>query len=677
LVVGVGYVWVAQHGLALLLVSKTPSRLGFHLTGGVWRSNVLARPPRVTVSESRLSPQLLLSLEKCARSNDCLIAIMATNHRLQLHCTKDSGDMHMHSNMFVSNTYNRLLADICYKYRVSLDTPDLISYDWAYIDGPKLDKEVLAYLEGRVTQVTFPEWIKPLWDMFIRNDDPILLGDIRQLLVFCYKTEHEPTKLQLESAQADFEETEAGVAIWDSYFSNSSHLNHTIASARRIIGSIIYRIDWSEITPSHGPGAVFPPRAPSEKSCFRTLYSSIIAKYPYDQYYCGIPSYWVPTMVSEEYGPLDEKDDIVAKLTAVPKDSRGPRLICVHPAESIWIQQGQRRLLEARITNHPLTKGRINFTDQTVNGKLALSSSLSREFVTLDLKEASDRISCRLVKSLFGDYTYDWISCSRANKVKLLDGREIELKKWAPMGNALCFPVESLIFFSLVHAAIRSHYGIDCREVYVFGDDIIFPKPYKEGVITTLVMFGLIPNISKTFSSGFFRESCGVEAYKGVDITPLRLKKDNVGPLSSVVSICDLALRARLKGYDRCAAFLYSEARRSLGNRGINLPITNERNNGGFFEYQDIPFTEILLRDQSVKYNTRWQRWGARNWTVTGKQLAIRTGGWYHLQDSLLRIGLTNSGNPIGSDSPSDRGTEYAVPRRTQLSRGWLNYSLE
>jgi hypothetical protein len=33
-------------------------------------------------------------------------------------------------------------------------------------------------------------------------------------------------------------------------------------------------------------------------------------------------------------------DIIEAKLIAVPKDSRGPRLICVHPAESIWIQQG-------------------------------------------------------------------------------------------------------------------------------------------------------------------------------------------------------------------------------------------------------------------------------------------------------------------------------------------------
>jgi len=153
----------------------------------------------------------------------------------------------------------------------------------------------------------------------------------------------------------------------------------------------------------------------------------------------------------------------------------------VHPAESIWIQQGQRQLLESRIESHPLTKGKIAFTDQTVNGKLALSSSKTREFCTLDLREASDRISCSLVKALFGPHTYEWMSCSRATHVKLLDGRVIELKKWAPMGNALCFPVESLVFFSLVVAGIRSHYGENCNDVYVFGDDIIFPSKYHNG----------------------------------------------------------------------------------------------------------------------------------------------------------------------------------------------------
>jgi hypothetical protein len=107
-----------------------------------------------------------------------------------------------------------------------------------------------------------------------------------------------------------------------------------------------------------------------------------------------MPTFWHDIMVTESKGRIMEKTDIVAKLTAVPKDSRGPRLICVHPKEAIWIQQGQRLKLEAAITSSNLTKGRINFTDQTVNGGLALESSKSGRLATLDLKEASDRISC-------------------------------------------------------------------------------------------------------------------------------------------------------------------------------------------------------------------------------------------------------------------------------------------
>lgn len=315
--------------------------------------------------------------------------------------------------------------------------------------------------------------------------------------------------------------------------------------------------------------------------------------------------------------------------------------------------------------------------DQTVNGKLALQASKSREFVTLDLKEASDRVSCALVQSLFGDYAYGWLSCSRADSVQLLSGRIIKLKKWAPMGNALCFPVESLVFFSLVVAGIRSHYGENCNDVYVFGDDIIYPSRYHDGVITTLITYGLIPNGGKTFNKGFFRESCGIDAYKGTDITPLRLRKDNVNSLSAIESQLSLAHRLRQKGFDRVASFLYKSCRRQLNEHwGIYLPISNSLDNAGFFEYQNIPFAELLLREPSIRFHGSWHRWGAKRWAATGQQHAVHYGDWYHLQDSLLRLERKFQRSRIGDDAPSDRGTEYAFPRRTRLECGWLSYQL-
>jgi len=567
--------------------------------------------------------------------------------------------MNIHIESLVVSSFHRLLVDVRCLSGLPLGTPDDMTYDWLLKQGPLLDKEVLAYIEGnRAENPDLPEWIKPLWESFISFKDARYLRWLRQLLVFCYKVEHEPTSKQLEEAQATFEETDDTVGIWDSAFSKHD-LSAVCRSARQYVGSVIYRINWSEITPSHGPGSVFPPRLPSEKSKFRTLYTGIQEKYPFDQYYCGIPSFWDAVMVKED-GLLQLKTDIQAKLTAVPKDSRGPRLICVHPAESIWIQQGQRLLLEHAITKSPLTRGKINFTDQTVNGNLALISSKSGYLCTLDLKEASDRVSCKLVQALFGDYAYEWLSCARASSIQLLDGRVRGLKKWAPMGNALCFPVQSLVFFSLVRAGIRCRYGVNCDDIYVFGDDILFPSKYYEGAIQGLVMAGLVPNMAKTFRKGLFRESCGVDAYNGIDVTPLRMKKTDVSSAQDALSLLNLAKRLRIAGFEHCSSFLYSLVRKRWGM----LPLCNNPDAQGFVEYVDRDLGWLLLYEPKLRFRRGVHQWSVPTRLVRDRLMSVSMGDWYHLQDALLRLARKG-------DSISDRGTEYAVPYSVRLTYGW------
>ena len=449
---------------------------------------------------------------------------------------------------YVSNIYVRLLADIEELSGVPLGAPTEYSYEWMLKEAPKLDKELLLYIEGSGVQPVFPDWIKPLWNVFLSSMDGKYLGYIRQLLLFCYKIEFEPTNEQLKEAQASFEETDQDVGIWDSSCETSLPLP-MFRSARQIVGRCIYKINWSSILPSHGPGAVYPTVNTSDKSKFTSIYRTIEEYYPFAEYFCALPSFaW--SHIVQYYGEIHEREHILARLVAVPKDSRGPRLICVHPKESIWIQQGCRRLLERAITaKGSPAHGRINFHDQTINGSLALESSKSKRFCTLDLKEASDRMSCKLVRFLFGDYAYSYLSCSRASSVKLLDGRFIELRKWAPMGNALTFPVQSLIFYALVRAGIRSRYGFDCNDVYVFGDDILFPVEYYDGAVNALVRAGLVPNTAKTFRHGLFRESCGVDAFNGVDVTPHRLRGVDASSVSGAMSMCTLAKAMRVDGY--------------------------------------------------------------------------------------------------------------------------------
>lgn len=569
--------------------------------------------------------------------------------------------MNIHMSMLIE-TYHRLLADISILSGVPIGAPDEISYEWVLTEGPKLDKQCLAYIEGnRLEQPEFPDWCKPLWDAFIASRDGRLLQYVRQLLVFCYKAEFEPSHEQITEAQSLFEETDSSCSIWDSAF-KSTNPSVTVRTARQTVSHVIGRINWSEIEPDHGPGSVFPTCNPDEKTRFLTYYPSIQQYYPYDKFLWAMPSFWHDIMVTESKGSIKESSDIVAKLVAVPKDSRGPRLICVHPKEAIWIQQGQRLKLEAAITASPLTKGRINFTDQSVNGKLALASSKDGRLATLDLKEASDRISCELIRYLFGDYVYGIISCARANKVKLINGRVMDLKKWAPMGNCLTFPVQSLVFFSVVQAGIRSRYGVSCNDIYVFGDDILFPSKYYDGVVSALSSIGCVPNVGKTFHRGPFRESCGVDAYNGIDVTPLRMKKTEVITPQDAIATVDLAKRLRLQKYEHCASFLYSSVSKRFGK----LPLCNNLDAGGLVEYVERDLGWLYLNEPRLRFRNTVHQYSVPCRLVSGVTFHSANGDWYHLQDSLRNIARKG-------DTISDRGTEYPVPYRTRLTYGWAD----
>lgn len=560
----------------------------------------------------------------------------------------------------VTNIYERLLADVSELSGVPLGTPDELSDDWVLKVAPKLDKDLLMYLEGSGGLPEFPQWLNPLVERFLSTMDGKYLKFLRQVLLFCYKIEFEPSNDQLKEAQATFENTDADIECWDSAFAEGPY-NHLFASARQIIGRVIARIDWRKILPGHGPGAVYPQCYSYDKSKFLTIYRPIEAFYPHADYFCGIPSFWWDHYVAHG-DSLSEKDTIVSRLVAVPKDSRGPRLICVHPKEAIWIQQGCRRLLERAIMSpHSPCHGSISFDDQTVNGRLALSSSRSREYCTLDLKEASDRISCSLVKFLFGNYAYEWLSCSRAQQVVLLDGRVITLRKWAPMGNALTFPVQSLIFYALVRAGIRSRYGENCTDIFVFGDDIVFPVKFYDGAVNALVRSGAIPNTTKTFRHGLFRESCGVDAFDGVNVTPHRLRRLDSDTVAGAASLCTLACALVRSGYRLTAEWLYRRISHSWGP----LPLSNNPNTQGIFRYEPCTLGTLLKYERSLRFNRDLHKWETRVLLVKGSTIRPPNDAWWHLQDSLLNITRKSEIDVVSG------GLAYTVPHRARLQRGW------
>jgi hypothetical protein len=566
------------------------------------------------------------------------------------------------------NMYYCLLTDIAIQTGIQLDPPDSLSEKWVLIEAPQLDKEILKFLEHceedpiRVIP-SIPEWLSPLWDRFLLTENISVLRCLRELLVFCYKAEHESSNEQTNRAIDSYIDANSDVGTWNRSFDNAPVPAPTFVEAKRLIGLVVSREDLRHVTPSHGPGAVFPPRKPSEKSR-ADVYASIDAYYPYYPYMNCLLDLGADDLRAARQ-PIEQ---IQCKLTAVPKDSRGPRLISVHPAEAVWIQQGQRRLLERCINNHPLTRGRINFDDQSVNGNLALQASLTREYCTLDLKEASDRIGLSLTNYLFG-YLSKLLNSTRATHCVVRNRPLFELQMFAPMGNALTFPVESLVFWSLVRAGIRTRHGENCDDVYVFGDDIVFPTRYYDGAIWGLVQAGLLPNEGKTFRKGFFRESCGVDAYRGKDVTPHRVRVMGINSYSDCVSLCSLAKELRIHGgYDCLTAHIYSSVSKWLGWR---ISLSNNPDSQGIYEYVPWSFGKLLKYEPRIKFS-RFHTWEVPTITLLSTLEVISDHAWWHVQDSLLSLEVRNNPKTVYSReyTYSERGLEYPTPRGVRPTRG-------
>jgi hypothetical protein len=395
-------------------------------------------------------------------------------------------------------------------------------------------------------------------------DASLAFRSLRQILYLFYKLElpHDPKTIQ--KILSSFINTEKEMETFPSLSPDQMRI---VRSASRLVHAVVQENDPRDIIPKHGPGAVATGEKPWEKPHFKRFYPDLNECYPYYSHMYFNPTHFICERVS---GACDELQSVTApplsKAVAVPKDSRGPRLISMEPLELQWIQQGLKDVLVEAIEKHKYTRGRVNFRDQTVNQRLALESSETGTMVSLDMKDASDRVSLALVQMLFPS---DWVECleaCRSHGTILPDGKEVLFNKFAPMGSALCFPVEALVFWSLSVATIMDNRRITAwqaaKHVYVYGDDIIVPKEDYLGIITSLESVGLLFNAQKCCTGTSFRESCGVDAYKGIIVTPLRVKPRWMHrslPAQTHASYVELSNHFYERGYIHTAHFIENE----------------------------------------------------------------------------------------------------------------------
>jgi len=281
---------------------------------------------------------------------------------------------------------------------------------------------------------------------------------------------------------------------------------------------------------------------------------------------------------------VEPEDEEPVRVTLVPKTQTTPRIIAIEPAAMQFAQQGVWRRLKESIEASPITGGHVNFTDQSVNQSLALQASRDGRMATLDMSDASDLVSLGHARLFFESDAALWhlVDACRSRAAELPDGSLIRLKKFASMGSALCFPVEALVFFTSIIALRLEQRGLFpsrasiaamAKDVYVYGDDLIVPADEAPAICAGLESFGFKVNRRKSFWNGNFRESCGVDAFRGELVTPVYLRSDvpaDRSDVSGLLSVVATARQLEKAGYFRTARLLREGVERLLGP----LPVT-------------------------------------------------------------------------------------------------------
>jgi hypothetical protein len=442
-----------------------------------------------------------------------------------------------------------------------------------------------AFLQGMISRIFNLETGR-IYDDEVHiatNDVPTIVESVRQICLTFKKVELACTPARTAAAFENFITTERS---FEMFALPREDVNSFELVSSVLWGNMLCDLRISELSPRHGPGATAERVSGNQKFRWRYWHERIEPYFPIIDFGYTISAFGSKELDDVTFVP--EALEQPVRVTPVPKTLKGPRIIAIEPCCMQYVQQGIRNALYRIIESHPLTAGHVNFRDQTVNQELAMKSSEDRQLATIDLKDASDRVPRDLALLMFRSNPdlMDAIDSCRSTRAELPDGRIISpLRKFASMGSALCFPVESMYFYTICVMTLLSEQDLSVshrnvfnvsRDVHVYGDDIVVPSTYAKAVLDNLQKYNCKVNTSKTFVNGSFRESCGVDAYKGRLVTPTYLRKpppENRQQGSEILSWIATANLFYKRGYWASADTLFKRVERVIGP----LPYVHER----------------------------------------------------------------------------------------------------
>ncbi len=318
--------------------------------------------------------------------------------------------------------------------------------------------------------------------------------------------------------------------------------------------------------PRHGPGATADRISGNSKFDQRLWHRRLETFFPSDAFLIPNAGY-VDSL--EDVNFIEPGDEQPVRVITVPKTLKTPRIIAIEP---LCMQYAQQSILELLVPSleQPSFCNALGFTDQTENQRRAEIGSRDGSLATLDLSEASDRVHNQLVWHMLSSVPVlrDASFACRSMRADVPHFGVITLAKFASMGSALCFPMEAMAFLAISILGIMRAKNVSLSKksidsilpmVRVYGDDIIIPTEYAQSVIDELHAFGMKVNDRKSFKQGKFRESCGKDAYNGIDVTPTyvtRMPPQSPLDASEIVSWIELRNSLYMKGLWRSASWI-------------------------------------------------------------------------------------------------------------------------
>jgi len=256
------------------------------------------------------------------------------------------------------------------------------------------------------------------------------------------------------------------------------------------------------------------------------------------------------------------------RFTTVAKTAKTDRSIAVEPSINVFYQLALGRQLRQRLARRPRNVRKdSNFVTiykayagwdldraQDVHRRVAEASSVTREFATLDLSNASDTVAIDLVRLLLPHAWFTALDDLRSKKT-LLDGKWVVLEKFSSMGNGFTFELETILFAAIACSVARNCGGLGelGNDVFAFGDDIIVKNNVARPLKSVLEFLGFELNADKTYFDEIpFRESCGGDFFTGKPVRPYFLKELPSGPQDFIAfanGISHLTDRLALTGF--------------------------------------------------------------------------------------------------------------------------------